>query len=61
MEKFIVLAEYFEQKTDCNRYRRKIANQREVLCGEDSVVFTFPFQRNGNYAKELSAVGQVIL
>ena len=30
-EKFVILAEYFEQQTDCSRYR-KLANQGEVLC-----------------------------
>ena len=28
IEKFVVLAEYFEQHTDCNRYRRKISKSR---------------------------------
>ena len=28
IEKFVVLAEYFEQQTDCNRYRRKISKSR---------------------------------
>ena len=29
--------------------------------GEESVVFTFPYQTNGNHAMELSTVGHVIL
>ena len=28
IDKFVVLAEYFEQQTDCNRYRRKISKSR---------------------------------
>ena len=28
IEKFVVLAEYFEQQTDCNMYRRKISKSR---------------------------------
>ena len=28
-EKFVVLAEYFEQQTDCSRYRRKISKSRK--------------------------------
>ena len=36
-------------------------NQGEVLRGEESVVFTFPYQTNGNHATELSTVGHVIL
>ena len=28
IEKFVVLAEYFEQQTDCNRYRRRISKSR---------------------------------
>ena len=35
-------------------------NQGEVLRGEESVVFTFPYQTNGNHATELSTVGHVI-
>ena len=31
-EKFVVLAEYFKQQTDCSRYR-KITNQGKVLRG----------------------------
>ena len=61
IEKFVVLAEYFEQQTDCNRYRRKEANQGENIRGEESVIFTFPYQTNGNNAMELSAAGHVIL
>ena len=29
IEKFVVLAEYFEQQTDCSRYRRKISKLRK--------------------------------
>ena len=29
IEKFVVLAEYFEQQTDCSRYRRKISRSRK--------------------------------
>ena len=29
IEKFVVLEEYFEQQTDCNRYRRKISKSRK--------------------------------
>ena len=32
IEELVALAEYFEQQTDCSRYRRKLANQGEVLC-----------------------------
>ena len=35
----------------------KQVNQGEVLRGEESVVFTFPYQTNGNHAKELSTIG----
>ena len=31
-EKFVVLAEYFEEQTDCTRYRRKISQSRKILC-----------------------------
>ena len=30
-KKCVVLAEYFEQKTNCSRYRRKMSHQGEVL------------------------------
>ena len=33
----------------------------EVLRGEESVVFTFPYQTNGNHVTELSIVDHVIL
>ena len=33
MQKFVVLAEYFEQKTDCNIYRRKINQSRKIALG----------------------------
>ena len=33
IEKPVVLAEYFEQQTDCTRCRKKIANQGEFLRG----------------------------
>ena len=56
------MAEYFEQQTGCNRYRRKISKSRgAVFRGEESVIFTFPYQTNGNHAMELSTVGHVIL
>ena len=29
IEKFVVLAEYFEQQTDCSRYRKKISKLRK--------------------------------
>ena len=35
IEKLVVLAEYFEQQTDCSRYRRKISQSKltkKVLC-----------------------------
>ena len=35
----------------------KQVNQGEVLRGEESVVFTFPYQTNRNHAKELSTIG----
>ena len=35
----------------------KQVNQGEVLRGEESVVFTFPYQTNGNHDKELSTIG----
>ena len=59
IEKFLVLAECFEQQTDCSRYRRKIANQGEVLCNRGGI-FTFPYQANGNHATKPSTVGHVI-
>ena len=52
IEEIVVLAEYFEQQIDCSRYRIKIM--------EESVVFTFPYQANGNHATEPSTVGHVI-
>ena len=39
----------------------KLANQGEVLHPRvESVVFTFPYQSNGNHATELSTAGHVI-
>ena len=61
IEKFVVLAEYFEQQTDCNRYRRETSKSRRSLREEKSVVFKFLHQTNGNHTKELSRVGHVIL
>ena len=61
IEKFVVLAEYFEQQTNCNRYRRKIGQSRRSPSVEESVVFTLPYQTNGNHATEPSTVGHVIL
>ena len=37
IEKFVALAEYFDQQTDCSRYRRKIKSFEEEL-----VKFTAP-------------------
>ena len=48
-EKFVVLAEYFEQQTDPADIEEKLAKQGEVLCGE---IFTFPYQTNWNHATE---------
>ena len=31
IQKFVVLAQYSEQQTDCNRYRRKISKSRRSL------------------------------
>ena len=40
MEKFFVLAEYFEQQTDCNRYKRKInSSRRSPLWREISRIY----------------------
>ena len=38
-EKFVVLAEYFEQQTDCSLYWRELANQGEVLRGGISRIY----------------------
>ena len=59
-KKFFVLAEYFEQLTDCNRYRRKISQSRRSPWRNQSY-FTFPYQTNGNHATKSWTVGQVIL
>ena len=48
---------------------RQIARDIEFLCGgikeksfvEETVIFTFPYQTNGNHATEPSTVGHVIL
>ena len=37
----------------------KLANQGEVLRGE-SVVFNFPYQKNGNHAMEVSTGSHII-
>ena len=58
IEKFVVLAEYFEQQTDCNRYRRKISKSRSPLW---RVVFAFRYQTNGYHATKLSTAGHVII
>ena len=62
MEKFVVLAVYFEPQTDCNKYRKKISQTFEDKSFvEEAIVFTFPYQTNGNHATEPSTVGNVIL
>ena len=62
MEKFVVLTVYFEPQTDCNKYRKKISQTFEDKSFvEESIVFTFPYQTNGNHATEPSTVGNVIL
>ena len=38
-KKFVVLAEYFEQQTNCSRYRRKISQSRRILCGGISRIY----------------------
>ena len=48
---FVVLAEYFEKQTNCSRYRRKISQSRRIFV-EESVLFTFPRQTNGNHVTE---------
>ena len=46
IEKFAVLAQYFEQHTDGRRYRRKISkSEREVLRGGISRIY-LPFLSN---------------
>ena len=52
------MSEYFEQQTDCNRYNKPIKEKSFV---EESVELTFPYQTNGNHAKEPWTVGHVIL
>ena len=49
---FAVSAEYLEQQADCSSYKR--IEKRSFV--EDSVVFTFPYQTNGNHVTELSTV-----
>ena len=53
---FAVSAEYLEQQADCSSYKR--IEKRSFV--EDSVVFTFPYQTNGNHVTELSTVDHVI-
>ena len=46
IEKFAILAEYFEQQTDGCKYRRKISkSEREVLRGGISRIY-LPFPSN---------------
>ena len=52
IKKFDVLAEYFEQQTNCSRYRRKMSQSRKKSFVEESVLFTFPHQTNGNHVTE---------
>ena len=60
-EKCLVLAEYFEQQTDCYRYKNKIRKSRRgPLWRNQPNLFTFSYQTNGNHAMELSTVGHVI-
>ena len=59
-EKFVVLAEYLEQQTDCRRYKIKIRKQRRDPSRRNQPKFIFPYQTNGNHARELSTVGHVI-
>ena len=42
IEKFVALAEYFDQQTDCSRYRRKISQSKEKSFEEELVKFTAP-------------------
>ena len=39
LEKLVVLADYLEQESDCNRYKRKLANQEEALHGGISRIY----------------------
>ena len=60
--KFVVLSEYLEQQANYHRYKRKIRKSRRGPWWRmnQSYLFTFPYQTYGNYATELSTVGQVI-
>ena len=63
IEKFVVL-EFFEQQTDCNRYRRKTNKSRTSLSWRNQSYQTNNgdhYQTNGNHAIELSTIGHVIL
>ena len=59
--RFVVLASYFEQQADCSRYRRNIRQSRgsPLVLVEESIIFTFLCQENGNHATESSTVGHV--
>ena len=58
-EKFVVLAEYSEQQTDCSIYKRKNKQIKKKSFAEELVVLIFLYQTNGNHATELSTVGYV--
>ena len=60
IEKFDALAEYFDQQTDCSRYRRKISQSKEKSSEEELVKFTFPYQTNGKHARAPSTVSHII-
>ena len=60
-EKIAVLAEYFEQQTDCNRYKRRISQSRKSpLWGNQSYLSCLMKQMETTLWKP-SRVGHVIL
>ena len=59
-KKFVVLAEYFQQQTNCRRYRRKMSQSRRSPSWRNQSYLIFLIKQNGNHATEPQTVGHVI-
>ena len=57
IEKFVALAEYFEQQTDCSKYRRKISESRRSVRGGNSGIY---LSLSNKHATDPSTVSHVI-
>ena len=59
-KKSVVLTKYFEQQTNCRRYRRKMSQSRRSPSWRNQSYLLFLIKQNGNHATEPQTVGQVI-